>query len=245
MTDLDLLVDAHCHIEPGSTSVEELLSAMDNLGIRKAVICPADRYIAVLNREGNEYILKAVHEHPNRFIGFATVNPWFGRQAVKELKRFHDMGLRGLKINSFLQGFLLNDELVHPLVETCEKLRMPIYFHTGTPISAMPFQLADLARKFPNVSFIMGHMGYSDFWYDAVPAAKRSENIYLETSHMWVDLIRESVKKVGADRVLFGSDFPKSELSLELEKVKRYLDVSDEERGMILGRNLLKLIDEY
>ena len=57
-----------------------------------------------------------------------------------------------------------------------------VYAHTGTPITAEPFQLAELARTFPDVPMVMGHMGYTDFWYDAVPAALQSENIYLETS---------------------------------------------------------------
>jgi len=54
----------------------------------------------------------------------------------------------------------------------------------------------------------MGHMGYTDFWYDAVPAALQSENIYLETSLIDIMNIQNAIEKVGAERILFGSDYP-------------------------------------
>lgn len=83
-------------------------------------------------------------------------------------------------------------------------------------------------------------MGYTDFWYDAVPAALQSENIYLETSLIDIMNIHTAIEKVGAHRILFGSDFPESDLGLELEKIMM-IDMDDEARGDILGRNAAKV----
>ncbi len=44
-----------------------------------------------------------------------------------------------------------------------QEYRVPVYFHTGTMIMAEPFQLRELAGEFPNVNFIMGHSGNTDF----------------------------------------------------------------------------------
>lgn len=233
------IIDSHCHIGAGvrkSVTGDALVRAMDEAGVERAVVCTVDQFIAVRNREGNDDVLHAVEAHPDRFYGLAAVNPWFGERAVEELRRNLDAGMKGLKLHSHLQGFVLSDPIVHPLVEVCREYGAPLYAHTGTPITAEPFQLAELARTFPDVTMVMGHMGYTDFWYDAVPAALQSENIYLETSLIDIMNIHNAIEKVGAHRILFGSDFPESDLGLELEKIAM-IDMDDEARGDILGRN--------
>jgi predicted TIM-barrel fold metal-dependent hydrolase len=213
---------------------------MDRAGVERAVVSTVDEFIAVSNREGNDEILRAVSAHPDRLTGLAAVNPWFREKGVAELSRCLEAGLSGLKLNSHLQGFVLSDPLVHPLVETCRRFAVPLYAHTGTPVVAEPFQLAELARTFPDVPMVLGHMGYTDFWYDAVPAALQAENIYLETSLIDIMNIRTAIEKVGAERILFGSDFPESDLSLELEKMS-LVEMNDDDRRRILGENAAKL----
>lgn len=238
------VVDGHCHLDAAGEepAVSELLSEMDALGVDRAVICPTEMYIAVYNREGNDYIIEAVRGHPQRFIGLATVNPWYGYKAIEELERSIKSGLKGLKLHPFLQGFHLTHEVARPIVEACAALGIPVYVHTGTPISSMPFQLAELARGFPEVPFIMGHMGHSDFWRDTIPAASRSDNIYLETSLVAVGLIRDAFEKLGAGRLIFGSDVPHSNLACELEKMSA-IEMSGEEQRKVFGENLLSLLD--
>jgi hypothetical protein len=237
------VIDSHCHLGAGfrkRVSVDDLLREMDRAGVEMAVVTTVDEFIAVSNREGNDEVLRAVRSHRDRLRGLAAVNPWFREQGVRELKRCLEAGLSGLKLNSHLQGFVLSDPIVHPLVETCRAFGVPLYAHTGTPIVAEPFQLAELARTFPDVPMVLGHMGYTDFWYDAVPAALQSENIYLETSLIDIMSIRTALDKVGAGRILFGSDFPESDLALELEKMS-LLDMTAEDRARVLGGNAERL----
>ncbi len=238
-----MIIDAHCHIGPKEEefSVEELLAQMDDSNVDKAVICPFDRYIAVSNREGNEYILEAVERCPERLIGFASVNPWFGKKAVGELRRAIESGLAGLKLNPFRQGFHLSDPLVHPLMETCGDLGIPVYFHTGTPVSAMPYQLADLARRFPRVNFLMGHSGHTDLVRDAISAALRSENIFLETSFVYVAIINQALKKLGSERIIFGSDVPRSNIMMELAKFKD-VEITEQTRKRIFSENIIRIL---
>lgn len=237
------IIDSHCHLGMGvrkQASIDELLGRMDAGRVARAVICTVDQFIAVRNRPGNDEVIAAVRKWPDRFWGLAAVNPWFEHQALDELDRCLDAGLIGLKLNSHLQGFVLSDPLVHPLVEKCRERGAVIYAHTGTPITAEPFQLAELARTFPDVPIVMGHMGFADFWYDAVPAALQSDNIYLETSLSDVANIANAVEKVGPERILFGSDFPESSLSLEIEKMAT-MEISDQHRRQIMNDNALTL----
>lgn len=237
------VIDSHCHLGRGTrkqVELSSLLKQMDALGIERAVLCTVDQFIAVRNREGNDEIIAAVRDHPDRFWGLAAVNPWFEQAGVDELKRCLDCGLVGLKLNSHLQGFLLSDPLVHPLIDVCYQHEAVVYAHTGTPITSEPFQLAELAQTFPDVPMIMGHMGFTDFWYDAVPAGQLSNNIYLESSLIDTMNFANAVHKLGAERVLFGTDYPETDMSLELEKV-HMIDINDEQRSLVIGDNAMKL----
>jgi predicted TIM-barrel fold metal-dependent hydrolase len=237
------ITDSHCHLGEGvrkRVTPDDLLRAMDAAGVERAVICTVDEFIAVRNREGNDAVRAAVRDHPDRLWGMAAVNPWFGPAAVDELRRCFDVGMVGLKINSHLQGFVLSDPLVHPLIEVCEQRRAVVYAHTGTPITSEPFQLAELARTFPRVPMVLGHMGYTDFWYDAVPAALQSDNIFLETSLIDIMNIASAIDRVGPERVLFGSDYPESDLSLEIDKML-LMAMTDRQRELIMRENALAL----
>jgi len=136
----------------------------------------------------------------------------------------------------------LSDPLVDGLVEVATGFGAPIYAHTGTPICAEPFQLVALARRFPQGRFIMGHMGYSDFWYDAIPAGQCLDNVWLETSLIDPDLILHGLKTLGPARFLFGSSAPYSSVKVELEKLSPLL-TREPDRGWVLrgnARGLLK-----
>lgn len=198
--------------------VDVALREMDAGGVEIAWIRPPDAYVAVRNREGNDFVTKTVAENPNRFVGCAVANPWFGEKAIEELGRAFGDGLGVLVLCPPVQGFQLSDPLVHPLVEAAIQWNAPIYAHTGTPVCAEPLQLAALASRYPEGKFIMGHMGYADFWYD-VASAGEAHNIWFETSRIDCDIISNSVKGLGAGRFLFGSDAPRCSLAVELEKI--------------------------
>lgn len=238
-----MIVDAHCHVAKEGAklqSVDKLLRHMDEARVDKAILCPSDREIAVLNDAGNRRIAGIVRVHPDRFLGMVTANPWFGGEALETMRRGREEGLCGLKLHPPLQGFQLSSELVDPLANLCGEYGWPVYCHTGTPVCSEPLQLTELARRHPNVSFIMGHMGWSDFACDTINAARMSDNITLETSHMIGGGIQEAVERVGAHRVLFGSDAPMSSLRAELDKFTP-LEFSAEDRTKVLSATALNL----
>lgn len=241
-----MIIDAHCHVGEGleySFSPEELLSQMDSNDVEKAVIVPTDKYFAVYNREGNNYVLSLAKKHPDRFLPMATANPWYGDKAIEELSRSFAKGAVGLYLHPFLQGFRITDKVVYLLIELAGELKKPVYFHTGTPISCMPYQLTELAMQFPQVNFIMGHMAYSDFWYEVENAANPVKNIFLETSVHCPSFIELMVRKIGADRIMYGSDAPKCFMDLEIEKIMKYVP-ENEDREHIFNKTIKKVFKE-
>ena len=236
------IVDGHCHVGIGFEKEllpEKLLEVMDRNGVVKAVICPIEQYIAVDNENGNQYILKQVQRYPERFIGFATINPWYLKKGCDMLEMAYESGLSGLKLNPKLQGFCLYSDIVKPLLEVCAKYKKPVYAHTGSMGCAEPFQLAELAREYPDVSFIMGHSGNTDYWGDIKDAVNGLPNLYLETSHNMG--IRGLVDAVGANRVIFGSNMPRSHQSHEISNIMA-AGLSQEELHQIMYENILRLV---
>lgn len=240
------IVDARCTIGSGrqcALEPGELVRRLDDLGIEAAVVSAPDRCLAVANREGNDLVLDACRRFPDRLIGFAGVNPWYGDDAVAELRRAVDAGLRGVVLHPALQGFLLADDLADPVVAAAGDLGLPVYVPTGTPVHALPLQLTELARRFPGVRFVMGHMGHSDFWIDSIPAVAAAPNIYAELSYKQPHTIEDAVRALGPDRVVFGSDAPFNDLRLELEKFFA-ADLDDEARALVAADTLLSLLPE-
>jgi hypothetical protein len=238
------IIDAHCTIGDGrvaSLSADELVRQLDANAVEAAIIGPHDRCLAVANREGNDLVLAASRRHPDRLIGFATVNPWYGEAALTELRRAVGAGLRGLILHPPLQGYLLLDTIVDPILGVADEFGLPVWAPTGKPFLSLPLQLTELARRFPNVNFLMGHMGHSDFWIEAIPAVAGASNIFAEVSYKQPSVIEDAVEQLGANRVVFGSDAPFNDLRLEVEKFHE-ADLDDRDRELVGALTILSLL---
>jgi uncharacterized protein len=221
---------------------ERLLSAMDEMDVDRAVISPVDRFLAISNHIGNDQMLSYAAKHPERFIPACSINPWFGQDGIQELYRATKAGARMLILHPFIQGYLANDELVYPCLEAAETLSLPVYIHTGPPGNATPWQIADLAERFPEIDFIMGHCGSTDFWFDANDAALAAENIYLETSLARPFSIPGRMQRLGHQRVIMGSFAPLNDFSFEWQQMERVLQPDEKED--VLGGNLQRLLEK-
>lgn len=239
------IFDAHVTVGPGAyvdTSPEELLALMDEHGVRRALLSPVDRWLAVDNREGNDMIAQWVQTWPERFLGYATANPWYGKRAVAELQRALDAGLSAVKLHPFRQGFVLLDTVARPLLEIAARRGTLVYVVTGVAVASMPLQLAELAQRYPSVPFIMGRSGRGDFGLtDVLPAVRKASNIFIETVYNMPDTLNELMAVIGPRRVVFSSDAPLTNLALELGKLD-LMGVDQEIRAAILGGNLARIL---
>jgi len=241
-----MIIDAHAHLGQGrykSLTADALLEQMDQNDVDRAVVCPVEEQIVYRNREGNDQILAAVRAHPDRLVGFAVASPWHGEESVEELRRALGEGLRGIKLHPVIQGFSPNDAIVFPLIEIAAEAGVPVYSHTGTAHFGEPFKLAELARRYPEVTFIMGHSGASDFWYDLPRSQEFAPNILFETSRNNPGNYRRMMLTLGADAIVFGSNAPESLYPLELASVRDL--ISDEDAlNKILGLNMARALGE-
>ena len=135
---------------------ETVLHLMDQHHIEKALISPSDQWMAVDNIAGNQKIAKYVKNWPQRFMGYASVNPWYKENACLELHRALGDGLCAIKINPLRQGFILVEKICAPIFEIANQFKLTVYVVTGIGVLSMPFQLSEIARRYPECSFYYG-----------------------------------------------------------------------------------------
>ena len=176
---------------------------------------------------GNDYVADMVREHPDVFIGFASVDPHKGRLAVEEVERSgRELSLRGVKFQQAIQDFYPNERKCYPIYEKCVELGLPVIFHMGhTGVGAglpggggislaksrpIPY-LDDVARDFPELTIIGAHPAWP--WHDELLSiVLHKANVYMDLSGWSPKYFPPSVIQYAntllQDKVLFGTDYP-------------------------------------
>ena len=187
-------------------------------------------------------VQRVIAERPPIF-GLVWANPR-EPDCVQAVTSFlDDQNFRGIKLHPLLDGYHPNDPMVHPLADLAAERGLPLLIHTGHPIFTLPWSVEELAQAKPETKVIMGHMGHGNIIYinAAIDGAERHPNVYLETSGMPMHTkIAEAVNRVGASRVLYGSDAPFHHPEVELLKV-RLSGIKSSDLSMVLGKNAERL----
>jgi predicted TIM-barrel fold metal-dependent hydrolase len=240
-----MIFDGHVTIgasRDASLEVTDLRAAMASLKIDRALIGPPEHFIPVQNRLGNDLTTAHAAASDGALLAYAVATPWLGAEAVDELRFAHDRGARALKIDPALQGFDLLDGQVDPLIAFAIDAGWPIYIRTGTPPHALPLQVAWLANRFPEGSFLMGKSGATDFSNDGAAALAAAGNVFADSAYVEWPTALAAVDTTGAaDRVIFTTDSPFSNAVIELRRVTD-APLTDDVRAAILGGTLDRLV---
>ncbi len=202
-------------------SIEEFVDQLNKMGVEKAVIFNLDEEtpsgIAGLP---NDYYADIVKNYPEKFIGFAGIDPLKKMKAVREINRCYDLGLRGVAVRPFMFGIPPHDAKMYPIYSKCVELDIPIWFHLSINYSAnsmeveRPIYLDVVAQDFPELKVIAGHGGWP--WVDELVAvAWKNPNIYIDIASYlpkyigmkgtgWEPLIHYG-NSILQDKILFGS----------------------------------------
>lgn len=240
-----MIIDHHNHIWEGeetggfldeSMSVTRILKEMDVAGIDMAGVCTVAQAI------DNAYVLRAQQTHPDRLFGYCMVNPR-EKGAAAMLRAYLDEGLKGLKLHPRLHGYQLGDHgLIDPLLELCKAYHVPMFAHGGAEENDHPFYFEELARSFPKVTIILGHMCALNYCDDAITVAKRNPNIYLDTSTAELFSIKSAIKQLGAERILMSTDWPGNDFRMELLKISIACEGIPGAYAQITGENYARVM---
>ena len=191
----------------------------------------------------NDFIASEVQAHSN-LIGLGTLFPTMeGWEA--EVERMVALGLRGVKIHPDFQHIPIDLPEAVPMYRAVAKAGLPVLFHMGDARYdySSPQRLTNLIRQVPDLIAIAAHFGGWQAWdksYDHV----QPENVFYDTSSSLMFLGKERaldfLDKLGAQRFLFGTDFP---MWTPAEELQRFLDLGLEEalQAQILFGNFKRL----
>jgi len=194
-------------------------------------------------RKANDLVLRLMETEPLAH-GFCYVSQAHERHAVEEVRRCIRAGMKGIKLWVAVK---CNDARTFPIAEEAVSLGVPILIHSYLrweeilPGESKPTEIAELAARYPTLTIIMAHMAFR--WKEGVDAVREHPNILVDTSGMDPELgsVEYAVKRLGARRVLFGSDAPGRDILCQIGRVIA-ADISEADRDAILHANSERLI---
>lgn len=116
--------------------------------------------------------------------------------------------VKGIKIHPDISGLPFNDPKIYPYLEMAQEYSLPVLIHTKETYYSKVCFVCEMARRFPAVDFILGHMSLSDDKTESFRALQEYPNIYGDTAWVnYADVVRACAQGL-EDKILFGTDSP-------------------------------------
>ena len=232
-------------------SAEEVLAMMDEQGVDVAVVCGFPWSNLGTCKMNNDYVLDAVARYPDRLKGLGCFDP-FTSGFEREVARCVAAGVSGAGELAFYRSGIdkaCRDRLA-PAMDICREHNLPVMIHTNEPVGhkypgKTPntlIQIYNLVKQYPENRIILAHWGGGIFFYNLLKKEVKAtlKNVWYDTAaspYLYrPDIYRVAADLAGADRILFGTDYP----LLKPERYFKEMDqagLSDEERSALCGGN--------
>ena len=254
------IIDAHAHIYPDKIaskaavaigdfyhidmdcngSVAGLLKVGQEGGVSRYLVhsvATTPHQVTSINR----FLLEQIKLHPE-FIGFMTLHQDLTEDEIaSEVDFCIQNGFHGIKLHPDFQKFRIDSPEAHKIYDVVNG-RLPILFHTGDKRYdySNPYQLSSVAKEYPHSYFIGAHFGGYSVWDQAEKYLPGHKNLFVDCSSCFFAMrdeeIRHYIRLFGADRVLFGTDYPMWKVKPEVDRLLS-LGLSDDEYEAIFHEN--------
>ena len=258
------IIDSHCHIYPEKIASKavagtdtfygtvakcdgtsrSLLQINSEVGIDHSLVqsvATTPKQVASINN----FIAETVSRSDGRLTGLGTLHPDSADQRA-DVRQLAELGLRGVKLHPDIQQFKIDDYRCLRIYELCEEYGLPILMHTGDKRYdfSNTNRLIPILETYTGLTIIGAHMGGWSLWEEASELLAGTPNLYVDCSSTmyWVPLDKTAqiIRRYGADRVLFGTDYPMWHPRDEVEMFFQ-LGLGEEEMKLILSENVKKL----
>ena len=257
-------IDAHCHIYPekiasravngtdtfygehsvGSGTVDDLIYRGERAGVDHFIVqsvATTPHQVGSINR----FIADEVAKNPERLTGLGTLHP-DSEDIEGDVDNLLELGLRGVKLHPDIQAFKIDDYRCLKIYGLCEEKGLPVLMHTGDNRYdySNPNRLVPILEIYKNLTVIGAHLGGWSIWDEAYKAYKDFPHFYVDCSSSFNYLDKKEALKIirayGADKVLFGTDYPMWDHKAELDYFFQ-LGLDENEIKSILNINAKKL----
>lgn len=257
-----MIIDSHTHISiynNNATSLKEsfnlLLNKMQKNGIDYAIIIP-DNIENSKNIADLDKAIKLVGKRKNLFLLGSPQIIQRGSSELEKYKKLLEKGrIKGIKFFPGHDPYYPTDKRCLPYYRLCQKLDVPILFHTGENSGDSkcakwndPKYIAEIAKKYPKLKIIITHFYWPKLDY-CYKITKDISNIYFELAALadtevieksgGLEKIKEVLKKTISDKpdkVIFGTDWPMGKIKKHIKLVKS-LELSENIRKKVFSEN--------
>lgn len=206
------IIDVHGHLgkwpfPQEDVSAKQMVAELKRVGISQIIISSG---LAIVYdfREGNRRLAEEISPHPELF-GYVTVNANYPKESVTELDLYlkHDKFV-GAKMHPIYSHQKANSRGGRYLARAVAERGVPLLVHTYSSALESPWNVLPLAEENPDLVIVMAHMG-GDAWFDGIAVACAATNLYLDPVASWADAdkIKLAAQEIGANRILFGTDY--------------------------------------
>ncbi len=237
-------------------TAEDLIAEMDASGVDVSVTFSFGWRDPGLIEETNSYVIDAMRRYPGRLYGMAVLQPTAGTRAVHELERCAQAGMIGLgELMPHGQGYRLSDvALLAPVMDVVRQHQLLVLSHCSEPVGhnypgkgnvSLP-DIVSFLTAFPDIRFIAAHWGGGLPFYTLMPEIQHlTANVWYDTAATVYlyrqDIFSVAVQLVGAERILFASDYGLLRQRRIIDHIAQAgLDADTVEK--ILGGNAQKLL---
>lgn len=251
-----MLIDTHAHITnsydnpDGPCMVQASLEAADVFGIDVmiAMVMTPKPATPELFRRANDVTLAAMDAYPDRFWGWAYVNPGYAREALAEIERCRQHpGFVGIKL---FDDYTVSDPVNFPIIERCLELGWGIVNNqarnTGEAFNwpanrTNAGHIAAVSRRYPEAKLIADHIGGGGDWEWCCKALADAPGVHAEISGSVFDegMLELALATIGPDRLLFATDTSVASGIGKFRALQRLCSPADAEK--VASGNILRL----
>lgn len=170
------------------------------------------------------------------------IHPDHIEQSIEEMHRMHERGVRLVgELVPYSSGWSENAaEGLSVLFDEAERLGMTVSFHTDET-----YMTNEMIRRHKDLTFVAAHPGEAPSLMRHIERARISENYYLDLSGTGLfryGTLARAVKEMGADHILFGTDYPICTPAMYIGGVAYDPYLTDEEKALIFAGNAKRLL---
>jgi uncharacterized protein len=248
------IFDAHLHIPSDNgenfqwnlvtRNMPEFVAYLDKCGVRRGVISSSWSNKAQTPedyRGGNREVAKYVERYKGRFRGSCVITPFRIEEALREIEHCHkEYGFVWLgEFCNYMTGYKYDTPEWAEVMKLATALNLVLQIHTTTS------EMRYLAENFPDAVIVFPHLGANrNDIFERIEIVAKHKNTCIELSGSGIErvgILEKAVKEIGADRVLYGSDFTINDPAAVIARVRNAF-LTAEDREKILFRNVERLL---
>lgn len=240
---------------PGNGTINNVLDNMKAGGIDRTVM--VNFAPPKIIHQNNLWTLEAAKGSGGKLIPLVSFHPEMEGILTEHLDSYIKMGAKGIKLHPMAQGFDIRDERLQDLFSSCNEKKFAILIHCGRVSNARLNEYSDfecmlpVIEKYPNLPIILAHMADGNAEL-CLEVSRKYKNVYLDTSIVitgypeiqnvnepsWLDddEVISIINEVGAEKIIFGSDFPWGSPIHDLKRIMNF-NLDKNQKNLIFNEN--------